>query len=266
MAIFNITIKANVCDPEYFEQYFIILKVFLENYEKYSYSVEHDDTIDRHLHLIIETPDRDWNSLFEKLKKKAFKSIIQNIPPSTILKTFINGSKVKETQEDIYKVLGYVNKWHCNRRAHKGWTEADILDAVEFYTTQAHHEKTQIKTDVKIVTTKNIYAMTSQFCKDTGTNVDDPLIRLKMTKSKYGFVNVSPNNISRAFKELRIMDGVESHGDHHDIALEIHGIETKYDQYQQETIKELCHFLQQSNIDPDEIPTNIRTIITQNLI
>ena len=38
--------------------------------------------------------------------------------------------------------------------------------------------------------------------------------------------------------------------------VEIHGIDTKYDAYQQETIKELCHFLQSANIERDEIPSN----------
>lgn len=266
MAIFNITIKSNVCDPEYFEQYLTLLKPFLENFDKYSYSVEWDDTLDRHLHLILETPDRDWSSLFNKLKTKHFKSIIQNMPKSTILKNFIHGEKVKETQEDIYTILGYVNKWHCNRRSHKGWTDTDILNAVKFYVTSKHHEKSQIKSDIKIVTTKNIYAMAIQFCQDTETKIDDPMIRLNMTKQGYGFVNVSPVNVSRAFKELRIMKGVQTHGDYHDIALEIHGIDSKYDRYQEETIKELCHFLQSAHIDPDEVPSNIRTIVSQNLL
>lgn len=266
MGIFNITIKANVCDPEYFEQYFTLLKPFLENFDMYSYSIEWDDTIDRHLHLILETPDRDWSSLFNKLKTKHFKPIIKNMPNSTILKNFIHGEKVKQTTEDIFKTLGYVNKWHCNRRSHKGWTDTDILDAVEFYATSKHHEKSQIKSDVKIVTSKNIYAMTKQFCKDTDTKIDDPLIKGKMTKVGHGFINVSPSNISRAFKELRVMNDCDSQGDWHDINLELHGIETKYDQYQQETIKELCYFIQSQNICPDEVPSNIRTIITQNLL
>lgn len=266
MGIFNIVVKANVCDPEYFEQYFVLLKPFLENYEKYSYSIEWDKTLDRHLHLILETPDRDWSSLFQKLKTKTFKPIIQNMPSSTILKNFIHGEKVKETQEDIYKTLGYVNKWHCVRRKHKGWTDADILDAVEFYITHSHHEKKQIKDDTKIISGKNIYAMVKQFVSDTGTEIDDPLIKGKMVKAGHGFVNVSPNNISRAFKELRVMYGRDSQGDWHDINLEIHGIETKYDQYQQETIKELCYFIQSQNIHPDEVPSNIRTIISQNLL
>ena len=69
---------------------------------------------------------------------------------------------------------------------------------VEFCATHSDHEKSQIKSDVEIVTSKNIYAMVKRFCEDTETEYDDPLIRLKMTKHGYGFVNVSPNNISRA--------------------------------------------------------------------
>ena len=260
--VYSITIRAHQNDIQVFEQYFATLKVFLQNYETYSYSVEWDDSINRHLHLYLITSDRDSDSLKNKLIKKDFKTILNNLNQTqTILSQFINIQKVKDTPEDKLKILGYVNKWCCRRRDSKNIPSQQIIDAVEYYTIQKHHEKTQIKDDVKIVTTKNIYAMTKQFCQDTGTRIDDPCLRLKMTQHKYGFINVTPRNISRAFKELKIMENQHTLQESFDITAEGDGADQTYDGYQHDVIIQLLDYIE--SVLPqemEEVPKNIQHI------
>lgn len=108
--------------------------------------------------------------------------------------------------------------------------------------------------------------MTKQFCEDTGTKIDDPKLRLKMTQSNYGFINVSPKNICRAIKELKIMSNVATHQDEEDIGLEIYGIDKDYDVYLNESVKELCHFIQSCHgIDPEEVPHNVSNLLKNHL-
>jgi hypothetical protein len=108
--------------------------------------------------------------------------------------------------------------------------------------------------------------MTNQFCKDTGIKIDDPMLRLRMTEHKYGFVNVSPKNISRALKELRIMNNVATEGDKEDIGLELYGIDKDYDVYLNESVKELCFFIQNCHgIDPEEVPHNVSNLLKNHL-
>ena len=264
---YSITIRAHQNDVSIFEQYFAVLKVWLESYEEYSYSIEWDDTVNRHLHLYLISQDRDSNSLMNKLKKKGFKKILNNLNKTqTVLSNFIKIQKITNTPEDLIRVLGYVNKWHCRRRYAKNIEPQKIIDAVEYYSIQTHHEKLQIKDDVKIVTTKNIYAMIKQFTQDTQIPLTDPLIKLKMTQAKYGFINVSPKNISRAFKELKIMENSATEQDKEDINLELYGMEKDYDHYLHENIKEMCHFIQMCHsIDPDEIPANVSNLMKNYL-
>ena len=49
--------------------------------------------------------------------------------------------KVKEMPQ---KALGYTQKWSCQRRDHLGFTDQEIVDAVEFYYTTSRLEKSHV--------------------------------------------------------------------------------------------------------------------------
>lgn len=263
MSEFLITLRCHPNDTQLFEDYMILIKNWLNEVKKYSYSIEWDDSINRHLHLIVQAEYRDADKLRRRLTTKEFKSIQINLNKSkTIIKTALRIDKVKELPQ---KALGYTQKWHCRRRGHCGYTDQDIVDAVEFYYTTARLEKQQdVTQDWKHVTNKNFHAIVEDFVEKDETIKslkDSDLIKLKMVKSKHTF-QLNSRDQERYFKELRIAHGDASENDEASCSLEAYGIDKQFDSYMVEDIKDLLKYiksLKDNNIELN-IPNNIFTI------
>ena len=239
----------------------ILIKNWLNEVQKYSYSIEWDDTINRHLHLMIQADFRDADKVRRRLTTKEFKSIQINLNKSkTILKTALQIDKIKELP---LKALGYTQKWHCRRRGHCGYTDQEIVDAVEFYYTTARLEKQQdVTQDWKHVTNKNFHAIVEDFTKKDETIKsfkDCDLIKLKMVKSKHTF-QLNARDQERFFKELRIAHEDASEYDEASCSQEAYGIDKTFDAYMVEDIKDLLKYILSNAQDGKELPNHIFTI------
>lgn len=244
MSEFLITLRCHPNDTQLFEDYIILIKNWLNEVKKYSYSIEWDDSINRHLHLIVQADYRDADKLRRRLTTKEFKTIQININQSkTIIKTALRIDKVKELPQ---KALGYTQKWHCRRRGHCGYTDQEIVDAVEFYYTTARLEKQQdVTQDWKHVTNKNFHAIVEDFVKKD-EDIEDfsksDLIKLKMVKSKHTF-QLNARDQERFFKELRIAHDNYSQSDTASCSQEAYGMDKAFDQYMLEDIKDLLKYI-----------------------
>lgn len=264
MPFYKLCFKPQVSESHLLEEYFILLKPFLERFTKYSYSIESDDTIQKHIHLIVYNADPDPKSNFyKKFKTATFKPFFNKIKNLlTDEKVFLNCQKVKDTPEDLSKVLGYVNKEHTIRRNKKGFTDQEILDAVEYYYTTEHLDKTVPKNGYTYLTTKNIHVMIEDFCEKNNLPIDYPTLKLKMTQQKYSFSNIPPKTISRIFKELRIVHKVSTQHDEQMCNLEQDGMESNYDYETHQNCENLVEFIRSCHsIDPDEVPENITILL-----
>ena len=268
MPYYKLCFNPQVSESHLLEEYLILLKPFLERFDKYSYSVEKDNTINKHIHLIVYNEDPDPKSNFyKKFKTATFKPFFNKMKNLlTDEKVFLHCQKVKDTPEDLSKVLGYVNKEHAVRRDKKGFTDQEILDSVEYYYTTEHLDKTIKKNNYTYLTTKNAHVMIEEFCEENNLPIDYPNIKLRMTQQKYSFCNIPPKTISRIFKELRIVHEKSNLQDDQMCNLEADGIDSNYDYETHQNCENLVEFIRNCHgIDPDEVPPNITNLLKKYL-
>lgn len=271
MPYYRLTFRPHVSESHLIEQYIILLKPFLERFTKFAWSIEKDNTVNKHIELIVynEAPDPKCN-FGKKFQTFTFKKFAKSVGfLQTDPKVFFHCKKVIDTPDDLSFSLGYVNKEHALRRGSKGFTDIEISSAVEYYFLSKHLDKSYLEDGWTIVTTKNIHALVEQYCADKELSIDAANIKLKMTRDKYTFINVSPKVLARAFRELRIAHNkpmtsefVPEVGDEHICLLEQHGIDNNFDTESQDHCLSMIEYIRGLQcIDPDEIPTSIQNIM-----
>lgn len=243
MGDYILTLRCHPNDTQLFEDYFILIKNWLQTeIKKYSYSIEMDGTLNRHLHLYIHHDFRDADKVKRRITTKEFKSIQIILKQSkTILATALKVDKVTKTPK---KALGYTQKWNCERREYKGYTDQEILDAVEFYYTSERIEKSEvINNDWTHVTNKNFHATVEDYAKKNKLPLkDSDLIKIRMVKDKHTFQLPSKDQ-ERYFKEIRIANCVHSQADEYSCSQEAYAIDKNYDGYMEEEIRDLLKYI-----------------------
>lgn len=255
---FAITIRFQVTDTQLFEDYLIFFKTWMEEEpSRYSYSIEWDDTINRHIHAVVTANYVDGDKLKRRITTKEFLPIIKKLKASnTILANAIKCSVVTKTPK---KALGYTQKWHCNRRGHKGYTDQEIVDSVEYYYTTTRLEKTQeIKDDWILLNTKNFHAHVEDFIQKNPElkYEDSDIIKLRMVKHGYSFMSITSKQLEVGFREIRIKNDSSHVNDEAITKQEAYGLEKSFDDYLLEDIKDLFKFVE-SNKSKLEIPSSI---------
>ena len=249
MAPFLITLRLHQNDTQLFEDWFILIRNWLqEEVHTYSYSIEWDESVNRHIHIFIDGDYRDADKVKRRLTTKEFKVIIGALPNSkSLLQHALDIKKIKELPK---KALGYTQKWHCKRREHKGFTDQEIIDAVEYYYTMTKLSKQQEPNKDWIhVTNKNMHALVEDYSSKNELSLQDSgHIKLKMVMDAHTF-QLNPKDQARYFKELRIRDkGLNStQNDQHSCLSEAYGQEKTYDEYMEADIMDLIKHIQSSN-------------------
>jgi len=263
MSQYLITLRCHQNDTQLFEDYMVLIKGWLKNeIKRYSWSIEFDETINRHIHLLIQGDYRDSDKVRRRLTTKEFKSIQINLNKSkTILANALRIDKVKEMPQ---KALGYTQKWSCQRRDHLGFTDQEIVDAVEFYYTTSRLEKSQvISNDWKHVNSKNFHAIVTDYAKKNDLNLkDSDIICLHMQSNYHTFIGMSIKDMERGFKELRLTHKCSSQADEYSASQQAHAQEKSYDMYMEDDIKDLLSYiksLKDTNIKLN-IPMNVFNI------
>lgn len=258
MPHFLITARCHVLDTNLFEQFIVLLIPWIKSHSAYAYSVEEDMTINRHIHLLIEDNAKDRDAMTRKFTTKSFKQFKQHLTTTnTIWDTFLDIQVVKNTPEDFNKSLGYTLKDNTKRRGYSGFTESQILDATKYYYVSQHLDKSILKSDIKLITTKNIYGHVIDFCNKHKLKFTDPTIQLQMTQSKFGFVNISPKNIRRVFNELQVMHEQSNKYTDSIIIEEQRGLdEANHFQHENDICKLLEHVAETQSLD--ELPLGIQ--------
>jgi REP element-mobilizing transposase RayT len=175
--------------------------------KKYSYSIEEPNTLNQHFHLIAEFSDsvKDLSKLRQIFNKKAYADFREAIKHKSTTDIAFDDKLVKDDPHDRLKVLGYVNKATDSFKKYEGFTNEEVLEAVEYYYTTKHLEKTKVKEDLKVLTTKNMSIHILDYCRK---NNRDPRhqyqIKLAMNKEGYQFHGISSRIVNEAFKETDI--------------------------------------------------------------
>ncbi len=204
MYFYLFTFRPQTSETNLFEQFLTILKPALadsKTIKKYAYSVEEDNSLNVHIHLIAgfeETKSKN-NPLTQFFNTKPFRDFKQTLKlKQTSEPHGFDDRKVQDTQEDFLKVLGYVNKETvCRRRESKGFTNEEILQGVDYYYTTQHLEKSkdQSKNNWKILTHKNVLAEIEYWMDNNDEHQWGPIQKVKMIQDRYSFTNFSQKNL-----------------------------------------------------------------------
>ncbi len=210
MPFFLFTFRPQVSEQLLFEDFLSIFLPLLDQYSKYSYSIEEDNTLNKHLHVLVEHPTAKDNTAFKQLfNRKIFKDFKQSLKSKQTNDSGFDDRKVNEDPEDHLKVLGYVNKeTQCLRRKYKGYTNEEILAGIKFYYASQHIEKSKVTDDWTILTMKNAHVIIEKFVKDNKLDWNEWIIaetiKIKMIESKYSFINFTRQKQAQLFNELII--------------------------------------------------------------
>ena len=205
-----LTARSHVSETQIFEDYLNILMPFIKKHQEYHYSIEKDNTCDRHIHVLLEDNAKDMDAFKRKLNTKDFKLFWEFLRGKISHKDQLTFTEIIKP-DDVKKTVGYIFKDVNSRQGSSKFEDKEyIQECVSLYWTVKRLEarKPDID-DIKVVTTKNFYATTQEFCNKTNIRYDDPDILYKMKKAGYGFINLSRRQKEEGFRELRIFKNQE---------------------------------------------------------
>ena len=205
MPFYLYTFRPQINEQNLFEDFLSLFLPFLEEFPKYSYSIEEDGTLNKHIHIIYEcTATDNTKAMPQKLNRKLFTSFRTAIKTKMTNESGFDDRMVKSEKEDYLKVLGYVNKatTNCWRRKSKGLSNEEIKEATDFYYASDRIMKSQINTDLKIMNSKNIHITIKEYCTQNDLEPTHPITKLHMIKDGNMFSQVS--KVDETFEEVEI--------------------------------------------------------------
>jgi REP element-mobilizing transposase RayT len=208
MPLLFFTFRPQITEQNLLNQF---LTIFLPEVKqkslKYSYSIEEPNTLNQHFHIIAEFPDtiKDLSKLRQIFNKKVYADFKEALKHKQTSDVAFDDKLVKDDPHDKLKVLGYVNKATDSIKKYEGFTNEEILQAVEYYYTAKHLEKSKVKTDLKVLTTKNMSIHILDYCKKNNLDPRNQYeVKLRMNKEGYQFHGISSRIVNEAFKETDI--------------------------------------------------------------
>lgn len=201
-----ITFRAHVSEPQLFEDYLNIFLPILNNFEKYAYSIEEDDTPNRHIHVILSLNSsiKDKSKLDQKFNNKFMKDFKKSLGiKQTAWEHAYDSKYLPDTQEDVLKVLGYVLKEdNCPRRRVKNISTNLITQGIKFHVSTARIENSSVKNDWKIINSKNFHIMLEHYAQKNNMTVHDWDLIPRMTHDRHTF-QISARDLKKYESELK---------------------------------------------------------------
>lgn len=203
-----LTIRAQQNEIGVFEDALNLVLPILFQFNSFIYTVELDNTPNRHIHIFLENPSKakepDCSKVFQKFKKvKAQLKQYINLKQTETAR-FWDERLVKDTPEDFYKTLGYIQKdTLCSRRRVKNITSECLIHGIEFYASTLKIDKSCSKNDWIAIKPQNAHSLIEHFCKEQNYDVSDPTIKLKLTEHQYGLATITPKQLNIALSQLK---------------------------------------------------------------
>ena len=217
MPYYSITSRPHPSEIQIFEDWLLLILPFIKEREYY-YTVEKDDSCDRHLHVVLEDNAVDVTNFKKKLETKKFKNFKDSIKNNlTDFEQLTFCKKIKEGEETIN--IGYIFKETNSRQGSSEFGQTVIAEEFitqcikEYFTDERIKARGNEPDDVTIITSKNFYSKVNDYCKKNNITHADHTLYLKMIRGRYGFINISTKQLTRGFRELKIMNKVEDHED-----------------------------------------------------
>lgn len=156
-----ITFRSHPCDKQLDGEFYQLMTPILNKADKYVVAQESPLSPEAHYHILMSfhSPKHDIGKLHQKFKSKSFTNWIEKTKSTmTVISTdFVDKAlqikKVKATDEDHLKTLGYVSKENVVKS--KGYTDFEITEACKYYHT-CERQAPKIKNDWKILNIKTV--------------------------------------------------------------------------------------------------------------
>lgn len=256
-----VTIRAHPTEVQVFEDFFKLFQIWLKKANYYYYSIEEDKTPARHAHILINDNAKDMEKFLKKLKNKTFQDYFNkmkdnhtNLDPK-FKDGFIN---VKYVTDDNV-TIGYIFKSN-NSRIHVGLLQSqEIQECVNAYwiTQKSDSRKMSKDKPIRLLNTKNAHGFIQSYCENHDMSVKSRDLKYKMEKDFHSFDNISPQNVNRIFRTMRIMLNQEEEDDKYNSCCEV--TITKDTDYEirkrEDDIKSLLQIIvkYQSHLDSKEL-------------
>lgn len=200
------TFRPQINDQELFEDFLKLFLPFVKSHEEYVYSVENDNTLNKHIHCVIKGKYKDKDKFFQSFNKTnglvKFKKACKDFT-----NTDVNGFDTKlvaDNESDLLHVVGYTSKECEGNRWSSNMTQIFLTQAQEYY--HAHRRlkaKSDGKKDWTILTTKNIHAHMEKFLDENDMELPSPILGLMMVNQRYSFCGMSEKSIDLVQAEIR---------------------------------------------------------------
>lgn len=205
MPLYLYTFRPQICDQNLFETFIDIFLPFIEEFPRYSYSIEEDGTLSKHIHILYDCKASDNSkALPQKLNRKMFSKFHSVLKNKMTNEIGFDDRKVLDTKEDQLKVLGYVNKAEKNlwRRGAKGFPLEEISEAIKYYYAEKHLDKSIYKSDLRILQSRTIHISVLEYCVSNTLEPTDPLTKIQMIKEGMMFSQVG--HVAETLEEVEI--------------------------------------------------------------
>lgn len=202
-----ITFRAHVSEPSLFEDFLIIFLPILNTFTHYVYSIEKDNTPDRHIHCLFNLTSamKDKSKIDQKFTNKFMKDFKKSLGLKQTDWSHAYQSKMVENSfEDFLKVLGYcIKDDDVTRRRVQNIPTNYLTQGIKFHVSTARIEKTHHENDWKAIKPQNVHALVDHFSKENDIDVIDTAIIPAMVKAKHTFVQIAPQQLKLALTELK---------------------------------------------------------------
>lgn len=208
-----ITFRAHCSEPTVFEDFINIFLPILTTFKYYAFSIEKDDSPDRHIHCIFNLDPANGISRPEvaKMNQKFTNKFMKDFKKSLGIKqTDWNHAwkavLVENTREDFLKILGYcIKDGDCRRRSIKNIPVAFLTQGIKFHVSTARIESSAVKNDIKIINSKNFHISCEEYAKKNNMSVYDFYLIPKMTYDRHSF-QISARDLKKYEAELKLMN------------------------------------------------------------
>lgn len=214
------TFRPHINDHVLFEDFLNIILPMLEEYEKYAYVVEKDNTPNKHFHLILYGNFPDYDKFKQRFTGK--KSGLSNFKKFLVRQTESElryaemGHKIKDSPKEpknLQYYLGYINKEDdIQRKGSKGFSVDEILKSLKYYYSIA---KTNIKQEAQeigwtILKPTTIHTTIEEICKKREILIQN-FSPVMLTQEKISFNSLTNRQIQISMEELLIHENYKGY-------------------------------------------------------
>lgn len=196
---FSITFRPHINDNLIFEEVFPYIVESLNKAPQYFYTVEKDETMDRHIHAYIETDQRSDN-YFRKLKKILYDRFDAS---NTRMAVAWKCHKV-EDDHNKYMVLGYQQKEDIYKRRNTNICELILKDCKNYYIENKPPDIKTNKFQFIEMNKNNIKNHVLEYCQKNDEKINHTILR-KMLNNGYCNSNIPQRSLRRIMLECKVL-------------------------------------------------------------